>query len=129
MQRTELRQFSRFVINGLAATAIHFMVLSLLVEVLHVASKGAANALAALCGIAASFAGNKWFVFAASRGHAGGQAVRFLLLYGALALLSGGLMALWSDLGGFDYRIGFVLISGIQLVCSFLGNRLLVFKQ
>ncbi|KIP86148.1 hypothetical protein SN15_09295 [Stenotrophomonas maltophilia] len=129
MQTPELRRFARFVVNGLVATAVHFLVLSLLVEVVHIGSKGLANALAASCGIAASFAGNKWFVFTASRGDAGSQAVRFILLYGALALLSGALMAVWSDVGGLDYRIGFVLISGIQLVCSFLGNRLLVFKQ
>ena len=91
-------------------------------------SKGLANALAASFGIAASFAGNKWFVFSESQGHTGGQLTRFLVLYGTLALINGGLMTLWADVGGLDYRIGFVIISAVQLICSFLGNRILVFK-
>jgi len=51
-----------------------------------------------------------------------------VLLYAVIALVNGGLMALWSDLLKFDYRVGFVLISIIQFILSFLGNRLLVFK-
>jgi putative flippase GtrA len=124
----DYRQVALFIANGLVATAVHFLTLTFLIEVVGVGSKGVANAIAASCGIAASFAGNKWFVFAGAAGHARRQLARFLLLYGLLALINGGLMLLWADIGGLDYRIGFVLISGFQLVCSFLGNRFLVFK-
>lgn len=124
----ELRQLLRYVINGLVATGVHFAVLTLLVEVVHVPSKGVANLLAAAVAIVASFLGNRYFVFAATQARASGQLLRFVLLYAAIALLNGGLMALWSDLLKFDYRVGFVLISIIQFILSFLGNRLLVFK-
>jgi len=127
-RRADLRQLLRYVINGLVATGVHFAVLSLLVEVVHVPSKGVANLLAAAVAIVASFLGNRFFVFAATQARASKQLWRFVLLYAAIALLNGGLMALWSDLLKFDYRIGFVLISVIQFILSFLGNRLLVFK-
>jgi putative flippase GtrA len=127
-RRADLRQLLRYVINGLVATGVHFAVLTLLVEVVHVPSKGVANLLAAAVAIVASFLGNRYFVFAATQARARSQLWRFVLLYVAIALLNGGLMALWSDLLHFDYRIGFVLISIIQFILSFLGNRLLVFK-
>lgn len=127
-RRADLRQLLRYVVNGLVATVVHFAVLSVLVEVVHLPSKGAANLLAAIVAISVSFLGNRYFVFAATQARASGQLWRFLLLYAAIALLNGGLMALWSDLLKYDYRVGFVLISIIQFILSFLGNRLLVFK-
>lgn len=130
MQRSAaVRQLLRYVINGLVATGVHFAVLTFLVEVAHVPSKGVANLAAAAVAVVASFLGNRFFVFAATQSRASGQLWRFVLLYGAIALLNGGLMAVWSDLLKFDYRVGFVLISIVQFILSFLGNRLLVFKS
>lgn len=125
----ELRQLMRFVINGLVATGVHFAVLTLLVEVVHVPSKGVANLLAASVAIVASFLGNRYLVFAATKARASAQLWRFVLLNVAIALLNGGLMAVWSDLLKLDYRVGFVLISAVQFILSFLGNRFLVFKR
>ncbi|WP_246161390.1 GtrA family protein [Stenotrophomonas cyclobalanopsidis] len=124
----DLSQFARFVLNGLAATAVHFGTLTFLVEIVNVGSKGLANSIAAIFGILASFVGNRFFVFATRTGSLRKELVRFSVLYAALALLSGAFMALWADVFALDYRIGFVAISGIQLVLSFLGNRMLVFK-
>ena len=128
LRSVDLYQLARFVVNGLAATAVHFGTLTFLVEVVHVGSKGLANSIAAVFGILASFLGNRYFVFASKTGSLRRELLRFSALYAALALLSGVLMALWADVLAFDYRIGFVVISSIQLVFSFLGNRMLVFK-
>ena len=129
LRGADVRQLIRYIINGLVATGVHFAVLSLLVEVVHVPSKGAANLLAAVVACVASFLGNRIFVFAATQARASGQVWRFVLLYSVIALVNGGLMALWSDVLNFDYRVGFALISIIQFILSFLGNRLLVFKS
>ncbi len=126
--RADFIQLLKFVLNGLVATGVHFAVLALLVEVVHLPSKGVANLIAAVVAISVSFLGNRIFVFAATDSRASGQLWRFVLLYAAIAVLNGGLMAVWSDLLKFDYRIGFVLISIVQFILSFLGNRLLVFK-
>jgi len=125
----EVRRFARFVVNGLLATAIHFGALTFLVEVVQLQSKGIANIFAALAGIAASFIGNRLFVFPDSNDSVGRQLSRFVALYMALAMLNGLLMGLWSDVLDYDYRLGFVLVSCVQLVASFLGNRILVFKE
>ena len=55
------------------------------------------------------------------------QASRFVLLYALLALLHGLVLYLWTDRLGFDYRIGFLLATGMQLVLSYLGNKIMVF--
>ena len=125
----DVRQFARFALNGFMATAVHFGSLTILVELLHFQSKGIANGFAAVVGIAASYLGNRIFVFHASAGKLGRQLPRFIALYAVLALLSGLLMGIWSDMLEYDYRLGFLLVSGVQLVASFTGNRLLVFKE
>jgi putative flippase GtrA len=118
-----------YVVNGLIATAVHFAVLWTNINLLGMSSAGAANFLAAIVGISASFAGNRWFVFAAHAQPIFGQATRYLLLYAAVALLHGGVLWLWSDVSHLDYRIGFILATCLQFVLTFLGNRYLVFRH
>jgi putative flippase GtrA len=125
---SERRRFARFVANGLAATAIHFSVLYSLREFAEVPSAGLANFLAAVPGITASFLGNRFFVFRASHAPWGGQAGRFVALYAGCAVMHGLALYLWTDLAGLDYRVGFVLATGLQIAISYVGNRLLVFR-
>jgi len=35
----------------------------------------------------------------------------------------------WTDVMGFDYRVGFVLASGIQVALTYVGNKHLVFTS
>lgn len=117
----------RYVINGVAATGVHYTALLINLHVLGIASAGLANLLAALVGITASFLGSRYFVF---RGHTESllrQAAKFGLLYGAIALLHGLVLYLWTDLAGFDYRIGFLFALVLQVALSYWGNKRLVF--
>ncbi|MRH79042.1 GtrA family protein [Spiribacter sp. C176] len=118
----------RYVLNGLFATAVHFLVLTLLIEGLQMASAGAANFIAAGFGITASFLGNRFFVFAYARGPLAYLAVRFLLLYAGIAVVHGLTLALWTDWLALDYRIGFLLATFLQFALSYSGNRWLVFR-
>lgn len=118
----------RYVLNGLFATAVHFLVLTLLIEGLQMASAGAANFIAAGFGITASFLGNRFFVFAYARGPLAYLAVRFLLLYAGIAVVHGLTLALWTDWLAMDYRIGFLLATFLQFALSYSGNRWLVFR-
>jgi putative flippase GtrA len=120
---------ARFLINGLVATAIHYGVLHFNLQVLGLRSAGLSNLCAAVFGIAASFFGNRYFVFAATRGGFGGQAAKFVLVYAALACLHGMFLFLWTDIGGHDYRLGFLLATGLQVALSFSLNRMVVFKH
>jgi putative flippase GtrA len=118
----------RYVLNGLFATTVHFLVLTLLIEGLQMASAGAANFIAAGFGITASFLGNRFFVFAYARGPLAYLAVRFLLLYAGIAVVHGLTLALWTDWLALDYRIGFLLATFLQFALSYSGNRWLVFR-
>ncbi|ACF50217.1 GtrA family protein [Stenotrophomonas maltophilia] len=121
-------QFIRYVINGLAATAVHYGVLRFNIEVLHIPLAAAANALAAVFGIIASFLGSRYFVFRGRQGNVARQGSLFLLVYAGIALLHGLVMYVWADRLQLDYRIGFVLATGMQMTISFAANKFLVFK-
>lgn len=118
----------RYIINGLAATAVHFAVLSFNLQVLAMPSAGLANMLAAIAGISASFLGSRYFVFRSLDQAIIRQAVKFGLLYAMMAILHGLVLYLWSDVGRLDYRTGFLMATGLQVMLSYWGNKTLVFK-
>ena len=112
----------RYGFNGLFATTVHFAVLTFNLEVLAWSSAGLSNLVAAVFGIAASFLGSR------SPVSLRGQLVRFLILYAAIALLHGALMYVWADLFKLNYQGGFVAATAMQMLCSYLGNKVMVFK-
>lgn len=118
----------RYIVNGLFATALHYAVLSSLLGAAAWTSAGLANLCAAVVGISASFLGSRYFVFRPVRGVLTEQIMRFGALYGLIALLHGVVLLLWSDWLGQDFRIGFLLATGMQVSLSYLGNKWLVFR-
>lgn len=118
----------RYLINGLAATGVHYGVLSFNLKVLQLPSAGLANFLAAIVGISASFVGSRYFVFRASQqpGHA--QALKFGLLYGSMALMHAAVLLVWTDWLKQDFRIGFLIATIMQVSISYFGNKYMVFK-
>ena len=125
----DIPQILRYVVNGLCATAVHFTVLRFGLEVLHLRSAGLANVLGALVGITTSFLGSRYFVFRQEEKPILQQASRFLGLYAAIALLHGALLWGWTDLAGWDYRMGFLIATGLQMSLSYVGNKILVFRS
>lgn len=125
----ETGQVVRYVVNGLAATAVHYGVLSFCLEALKLPSAGLANLVAAAFGITASFFGSRYFVFRRPDEAIGRQAARFGALYVAIAVLHALVLALWTDYLGFDYRWGFLLATFMQVALSYWGNKRLVFHR
>lgn len=122
------QEIIRYIINGLLATAIHFSVLTLNIDVFAFQSAGVANMVAALFGISASFVGSRYFVYREHTKGIGNHAIRFVSLYISIALLHGLVLYLWSDLYHHSYQIGFVLATLLQVALSYIGNKVLVFK-
>ena len=122
------QQSVRYLINGLAATGVHFAVLTFNLKVLGWGSAGVANMVAAVFGIAASFLGSRYFVFQGSVEPLFKQVYRFIFLYAAIALLHGALMYVWADHYHLNYIAGFVVATGMQVLCSYWGNKRMVFK-
>lgn len=121
-------QLVRYVINGVAATAVHYGVLRFNIEVLHIPSAGVANAIAAVFGIAVSFIGSRYFVFKSVEDNIVRQGVLFLGVYACIAVLHGLVLYAWTDRLGFNYSVGFLIATCLQMSCSFLANKFMVFK-
>jgi putative flippase GtrA len=77
--------------------------------------------------MAASFLGLRYFVFRTGDRGVADQVARFLALYTSIACLHGIYLLVWSDILHWDYRLGFLLASGMQFVLSYTGNKALVF--
>lgn len=124
----QVQEIVRYSINGLVATAVHYGVLTFNLQVIEIPSAGLSNLVAAIFGISASFLGSRHFVFAATGEPIFKQAIKFSGLYGAIALLHGLVLLLWTDWYGLDYRLGFLIATAIQVLLSYLGNKFLVFR-
>jgi putative flippase GtrA len=122
-------EIRRYIVNGLVATVVHFGVLTFNIEVLHLHSAGVANLIAACFGISTSFLGSRYFVFRNLQRPMITQASLFVGLYAAIALLHGLFLLGWTDVLGHDYRAGFVVATGLQVLMSYLGNKYLVFRS
>lgn len=119
---------ARYGINGVVATVVHYGVLAFNLNVLNFASAGAANLCAAVFGISASFFGSRYFVFPRTGEAIIAQAMKFSGLYGVIAVLHGLVLLIWTDGYGFDFRLGFLIATAIQVSLSYLGNKFIVFK-
>jgi putative flippase GtrA len=94
-----------------------------------VPSAGVANFVAAVFGITASFFGSRHFVFPGARESVWHQLARFWLLYAVLALMQAAVLFVWSDWAGLDYRVGFLIGTFLQMICSYFGGKHWVFKR
>lgn len=119
----------RYITNGLVATGVHFCVLTFNIHVVGMRSAGVANLIAAIIGISTSFLGSRYFVFKKHQEPILSQATAFVILYASIAVLHGVILYVWTDVGGFDYRIGFLIATFFQVVLSYFGNKTLVFRK
>lgn len=118
----------RYLINGIFATIVHYGVFTFNLNVLNFTSAGLANMSAAVVGIGTSFLGSRYYVFCETDKPVTIQAMKFGLLYGALAVLHFLVLLVWTDWLGFDYRLGFLMATGFQVSLSYIGNKFMVFK-
>lgn len=125
VQRKELM---RYIVNGLVATVVHYAVLTFNLQVLGMTSAGAANLVAAIFGITVSFLGSRYFVFSKTDEAMLPQLLKFSGLYGAITVLHGTVLLVWTDWLGFDYRLGFLIATAFQVSLSYFGNKKLVFN-
>lgn len=121
--------FNRYIINGLLATCVHYAVLVILLELAQIGMAGVANLIAACFGIAISFLGSRHFVFQQIVESAWQQLMRFVPLYGLIAVVHTLVMWAWTDHLGWNYTIGFLVATSFQVAGSFFGNKYLVFKS
>ncbi|HEY9066916.1 MAG TPA: GtrA family protein [Burkholderiaceae bacterium] len=120
-----MQHFIRYTAVGAFATAAHYLVLVLCVEVLHVPAY-LGSGIGAVIGAQVAYAGNRWFTFA----HTGAIAAswpRFQLTALAGALLGMGIVGLGVRLG-VHYLLAQVVATGAGLVLTFAINRAWTFR-
>ena len=124
-----LCESTRFIINGLVATAVHFLVLSANVIFFSFNSAALSGFFASLAGITASFLGNRYFVFLpVRRGELLMQLTKFLPLYLSISVLHTSILFLLTDLNGLDYRGSFVVSTIFQSLLSYFCNKHIIFR-
>ena len=126
---SRVTELARYGVNGILATIVHFSVLTINLKVLNFPSAGVANMIAATVGITTSFLGSRYFVFQKTNESILVQALKFNGLYWTIATLHGLVLLLWTDWMRFDYRIGFLIATIIQVSLSYTGNKRMVFKE
>jgi putative flippase GtrA len=120
------RELLRFGAVGLAATAVHFALLTLLVEAAGLPPP-AANGAAFLGALGVTYLGQSLWVFPGRSRHGPRQMLRFAA---SLAIGFGAnvaIMALSVQVLGLGYRAGFVLAVLLVPALSFVVNRFWVF--
>jgi putative flippase GtrA len=123
------RQKLRYVLNGVAATLVHYLTLRVLIQLLPGTDVGLCNMGASVAGITASFLGNRHLVFAQTQKWVGKQLAQFLVLYGVLASIQGalmhGLVASW----GLNITLAFLICTAFQFVAGFSVNKYFIFHE
>ena len=123
------QELMRFVINGVFASFIHFLVLWFFLKVLNFNSAAVSNIIASIFGIMASFLGNRYFVFIGHTEAFFTQLSKFSGLYVAIAVLHGISAYIITDIYSIDYRIGFIFALFVQVILGYLGSKYLVFLK
>jgi putative flippase GtrA len=127
IERDKIFEIARYIVNGVAATGVHYFVFVAISNILAPGSAGIANFLASFFGISVSFLGSRYFVFRNWRAPIVTQFIRFGALYAAIAVLSGLTLYVWSDVMSLNKTIGFLIGVFLQVVFSYVGGRRLVF--
>lgn len=117
----------RYICNGVFATLVHYSALSTGIELLELPAS-VSNFLGSAFGITVSYLGSRYWVFDKSQAPMATQAVKFISLYTAIALMNGLILLLWTDIFGYSYHVGFVIATFVQVLASYFGNKHLVFK-
>ena len=123
-------EFFRYILNGLAATLIHFLALYLFVSWNVFQLYGLSNITASIFGISFSFLGNRYYVFQTTKDDSSNlQLVKFGGLYALLALTHGITMFVLSDIGKMPYQFAFLIAMAIQITLGYLGNKHVIFVK
>lgn len=121
-------QARRFAIVGLVATAVHFSVIVIVVDLFRVSNATLATFLGTCVGIVISYLGHHRYTFSAVGEHRQ-RFVTFVAAYGAVMTLHAGLMYLLTEKFGLSYAIPFVAATGISTLITFVLNRQVVFRR
>ena len=127
MEKITIKETSKFIINGIIATSVHFLFLLAFLSFTNF-NYGVSNFFACIFGSTSSFLGNKYFVFISNHAaHTSWQLIKFILLYLLLSLNHGFALYFWSDVYNYNFLLGFVAITIFNTIFSYLINKFMIF--
>jgi putative flippase GtrA len=119
--------FLRFVVVGVIATGVHYLVLVLVVELVHwSAVRG--SGLGFCTGAVVNYLLNRRFTFRSEVPHVTAVS-RFVVVMGGAFTLNQLLMWTFTHWLGWPYLVGQVLTTGVTLFWNFVGNALWSFAH
>jgi putative flippase GtrA len=122
---TGMRRFIRYSAVGAVATAVHYLLLVMCVELVRWPAY-AASGFGAVVGAQVAYAGNRWFTFA----HLGGIGTSWLRFQGTA--LVGALLGMAVVAGavqlGLHYLLAQMLATAASLLLTFVINRHWTFR-
>ena len=118
-------RFLRFLLVGCAATAVHYTILIVGVQLAGL-SPVTASGMGFCGGALVSYRGNRSFTFRSTAAH-GHAAPRFLAVLGVGMALNLALMYLFTAVLAWPYLVAQVLTTGLVLVWHFVGNAVWTF--
>lgn len=119
-------QIFRFIVSGVTATAVHFLVLHSLVKYENI-DPVAATVLAFSVAFMVSYAFNSFWTFKANK-ISSKSVGKYLLVSISGMLLNALIMAFAVYVYGWSYRVGFLLGAILVPVLTFMSLKFLVFK-
>lgn len=119
----------RYGVNGLLATAVHYIVLYFCIEFFQFRSAGVANLVASAFGISVSFMGNRYFVFKNTDKGFLSQAAKFAGLYAVIGFVHGSTLYVWTDIYKLNYNFGFLIAVLIQFTLGYIASKRFVFNK
>lgn len=123
---SNLRQLASFVVIGLAATAVHYAVLLLLVQGAH-KPPIPSTLIGYCCGGLVSYSLNRRHTFKSRKRHREAM-LRFAAVAGIGFLATALLMTAAVDGAHLDYRIAQVAVTGLVTVWSYAASRWWTFR-
>ena len=122
-------EIARFGVVGLIATGVHFVTLTMLVEIWQVPPIPISSIVGNAAGISVSFVGNRYFVFQKFGNPISWQAPRFFSLYVFAGFIQFIAMSIFTQVFSLDYRISFLFATFVQILISYIGNKKYVFVK
>ena len=127
--RELLGKGARFVLVGLVATLVHYLVILCLVDLLSLLEPTPATVVGSVFGIATAYVGNYHYVFGVDDKRHHHYVPRFVITYLIVMSIHASVMYLFVEILLLPYELGFITATALSAMTTFVANNLIVFSN
>ena len=118
---------TRFVLVGIIATLVHYLVILCLVDLLSLLEPTPATVVGSVFGIATAYIGNYHYVFGVDDKRHHHYLPRFVITYLIVMIIHASVMYLFAEILLLPYELGFITATALSAMTTFMANNLIVF--